>query len=232
MFETPCTQALWEAVMGKNPSRFPGPERPVEQVSWEDVEDFLTRIAAMIPGLRLGLPTEEQWEYACRAGSAAVRYGDLDTDCLVLREQWRRDPSGRPEATQRLGVSMTCWATCGSGVPTRYREYGTGKSGASAHRVIRGGSWLDVAQGRRARRTAPTASPRTGATALGFRCAEFRTPGPVGRKENRERSERGSRRSGCGAPRRPRHCERSGLDQCRRARNGRRVVRDADAGVT
>ena len=103
MFETPCTQALWEAVMGQNPSRFRGPTRPVEQVSWEDVEDFLTRIAAMVLGLRLGLPTEEQWEYACRAGSAAARVWRPGPDCLVLREQWQRDPSGCPEATQRLG---------------------------------------------------------------------------------------------------------------------------------
>jgi formylglycine-generating enzyme required for sulfatase activity len=44
LFDTPCTQALWEVVMGENPSRFRSPERPVEQVSWSGVQGFLARI--------------------------------------------------------------------------------------------------------------------------------------------------------------------------------------------
>jgi formylglycine-generating enzyme required for sulfatase activity len=74
LFDTPCTQALWEAVMGENPSRFKSPERPVEQVTWNDVQGFLDRINARIPGLELVLPTEAQWEHACRAGSHAALY--------------------------------------------------------------------------------------------------------------------------------------------------------------
>jgi formylglycine-generating enzyme required for sulfatase activity len=65
--DTPCTQALWQAVMGDNPSRFESPDRPVESVSWRDVQEFLKRSEAMAPGLGLVLPTEAQWEYACRA---------------------------------------------------------------------------------------------------------------------------------------------------------------------
>ena len=79
IFDTPCTQALWEAVMGANPSRFRSPERPVEQVSWEDVQVFLGRINARVPGLALVLPSEAQWEYACRAGTDRALYsGPID----------------------------------------------------------------------------------------------------------------------------------------------------------
>jgi formylglycine-generating enzyme required for sulfatase activity len=78
MFDTPCTQALWEAVRRHNPSRFVDPQRPVEQVSWEDCQEFLAQLNWQLPGLALNLPTEAQWEYACRAGSETAAYaGDL-----------------------------------------------------------------------------------------------------------------------------------------------------------
>jgi formylglycine-generating enzyme required for sulfatase activity len=76
--DMPCTQALWQAVMEKNPSRFQSPTRPVENVSWNDVQDFLARINSRIPGLDLTLPSEAQWEHACRAGTETAIYtGDL-----------------------------------------------------------------------------------------------------------------------------------------------------------
>lgn len=79
LFDTPCTQSLWQAVMGENPSWFRSPERPVEQVSWTDVQEFLKRLNAQIPGLNLMLPTEAEWEYGCRAGAdTASANGDLD----------------------------------------------------------------------------------------------------------------------------------------------------------
>jgi formylglycine-generating enzyme required for sulfatase activity len=74
LFDTPCTQALWEAVMEKNPSRFVSPRRPVEQVSWDDVQGFLGLLNERIPGLNLALPSEAQWEYACRAGTDTALY--------------------------------------------------------------------------------------------------------------------------------------------------------------
>ena len=74
LFDTPCTQALWEAVMGDNPSEFKSPDRPVEQVSWEDAQGFLQRLNERIPGLHLVLPSEAQWEHACRAGTETALY--------------------------------------------------------------------------------------------------------------------------------------------------------------
>ncbi len=67
--ETEVTQALWVAVMGSNPSAFKGEDLPVDTVSWDDVVVFLDKLNQRLPGLAMRLPTEAEWEFACRAGT-------------------------------------------------------------------------------------------------------------------------------------------------------------------
>ena len=82
--DTACTQALWQAVMGKNPSYFKGEEKPVEQVSWDDCQQFIERFNEIIPEGGFRLPTEAEWEYACRAGTTTpFSFGDQITPELV-----------------------------------------------------------------------------------------------------------------------------------------------------
>lgn len=79
--DTPCTQEMWREVMGKAPSHFRGHLRPVESVSWKDCRDFCRRLGERLPGAAPSLPTEAQWEYACRAGKEAATWlGELALD--------------------------------------------------------------------------------------------------------------------------------------------------------
>ena len=69
MQTTPVTQGQWEALMGNNPSYFKGDDLPVECVSWDDCQEFIQRLSQSGDGI-YRLPTEAEWEYACRAGTS------------------------------------------------------------------------------------------------------------------------------------------------------------------
>ena len=198
MFDTPCTQALWEAVMGENPSHFKvadrpkeGADRPVESVSWEQCQEFLTALNSRLDGVQLSLPSEAQWEYACRAGTETARYSE-NLDAIA----WYDENSGN-ETHSVAGKEANSWGLydmlgnvwewCADVWVNDYTEKARASAAesASAHRVIRGGSWRDGARAR-ARRAATATSPRTGDD-LGFRCAEFReglVSGGEGRAES------------------------------------------------
>jgi formylglycine-generating enzyme len=159
--DTPCTQAWWAAVMGgSNPSHFSaGPEaaqRPVEQVSWDDTETFIAALHVQVPQAQAKLPSEAQWEYACRAGTrTAYHWGDkANTDKANMRgvvDSTSAVKTYQPNAWGLFDMHGNVWEWCADGRRT-YRDRlevdPTGDSGAGA-RVLRGGSWVDLAVGAR-----------------------------------------------------------------------------------
>ena len=121
--DTPCTQALWQAVMGRT-RHLKDAMRPVETVSWDDCQEFLHRLNKRVPGLSARLPSEVEWEYACRAGTPTATWaGDLESGTSL--PYWSQSHGtgttamgGRSpyKARQRtLGACTTCWETSLSG---------------------------------------------------------------------------------------------------------------------
>ena len=94
------TQGQWAAVMGSNPSEFKGcgPNCPVENVNWNDAQEFIRRLNEAEEGSRYRLPTEAEWEYAARGGMAAERHGRLDD---IAWWQGNSDGQTHPVGTMR-----------------------------------------------------------------------------------------------------------------------------------
>ena len=98
------TQKQWEAVMGSNPSAFAGENRPVEQVSWNDAQEFVQRLNAATGDSLYRLPTEAEWEYACRAGTT-TRWSFGDSDSELGDHAWYTDNSN-DEVTADIGTRL------------------------------------------------------------------------------------------------------------------------------
>lgn len=88
MQETEVTQRMWESLMGENPSAFHKPERPVNQVRWDQCLDFCQRLTEHLEGFTASLPTEAQWEYAAMAGTNEVRPANVND------VSWNKSNSG------------------------------------------------------------------------------------------------------------------------------------------
>jgi Sulfatase-modifying factor enzyme 1 len=156
--DTPCTQALWMAVMGgKNPSSFSeqrdSPQRPVEQVSWDTVQTFLDRLQALLPdACKAALPTEAEWEYAARAGKqSAYWWGNkADTAKANMASSCEGTTLVKTYDANDWGlfdVHGNVWEWCAD-AKRPYRDRAEiNPSGASKGdlRVVRGGSWPNSA---------------------------------------------------------------------------------------
>ncbi len=163
--DTACTQAMWMAVMGgQNMSRFREDARnPVENVSWHYVSDangFLQRAASLVSGIVAELPTEAEWEYACRAGSDTP----FSFGATVCPERANYD-GDYPYAGGKIGDCLrntvpvksfapndwglyemhgNVWEWCADGLrdyDDEMREDPHGPEGEGTPRVVRGGSW-------------------------------------------------------------------------------------------
>jgi formylglycine-generating enzyme required for sulfatase activity len=148
----PVTQAQWQAVMGANPSQFAacGANCPVDNVSWRDCRSFVQRLNARV-GCGFRLPSEAEWEWACRAGSEDVRAGVSLDDAAWYSDNasGATHPVGqkRGNAWGLHDMLGNVWQWCATRYAPEERPIGSTERGAN--RAMRGGSFSDNARSAR-----------------------------------------------------------------------------------
>jgi len=149
------TRQQWEKVMGSNPSNFKGPDLPVENVSWNDCLAFLGKLNEKTGGAEFSLPTEAQWEYACRAGGTG-EYCYGDDEAGLAEYAWYSNNSENkthPVGTKKANlfglydIHGNVWEWCEDWKGEYSAAPQTDPKGPAAgqFRVLRGGSWYDDA---------------------------------------------------------------------------------------
>ena len=144
------TQALWKAVMGKNPSNFKGDNLPVEEVSWNDCQKFISKLNS-ITGKTFRLPTEAEWEYAARGGKKSRGYQYSGSNNLS-DVAWYTDNSGSKTHTvgskqaNELGIydmsgNVYEWCQDWKGSYSSSSQVNPTGDNSGSFRVDRGGSW-------------------------------------------------------------------------------------------
>jgi len=153
--QTEVTQALWQAVMGNNPSRFTGDSRrPVEMVSWDDCQEFLRKLNSLT-GQRFRLPTEAEWEFAARGGNKSNHYkysGSKnigDVAWYYHNSSSTTHPVGKLQPNE-LGIydmSGNVYEWCSDWYGGNYYSSSPSNNpqgpSSGSFRVLRGGSWFD-----------------------------------------------------------------------------------------
>ena len=149
------TQSLWNAVMGNNPSNFQGDNLPVENVSWQNAQDFLLKLNA-ITGKNYRFPTEAEWEYAAKGGNRSKKYlfsgsNTLDEVAWYSGNSNHRTHSVANLSPNELGIydmSGNVWEWCNDWYGNYSSEAQTNPLGLSQgeYRVCRGGCWNFDAQ--------------------------------------------------------------------------------------
>ncbi|GHU93684.1 hypothetical protein FACS1894156_0870 [Bacteroidia bacterium] len=149
------TQAQWKLIMGSNPSYFKGDNLPVENVSWNDAQTFISRLNAAT-GKSYRLPTEAEWEFAARGGKQTQGYKYSGSNNLY-DVAWYADNSGRrthivgTKKANELGIydmSGNVWEWCNDWHGTYSASPQRDPMGVSSgsYRVLRGGGWSGTAQ--------------------------------------------------------------------------------------
>lgn len=157
--KTEVTQAQWRAIMGNNPSQFKDcDDCPVDMVSWNDARDFLRRLNGKT-GKQYRLPTESEWEYACRAGSTSEYCGSDKIDeaaWFQVNSESRTRPVGSKQGNAFGLADMSgnvwewvddCWHPDDQGVP---KDGSLWPGGDCSRHAVRGGSWVNAARDLRA----------------------------------------------------------------------------------